>query len=275
MTQNESVHHSVDHERTFSKKYTEKDGTRCRISARVRYGDALRNRHNTLAVTGDIDEHRNGRWQESSGGAIHDDIARHFPELRDAIRFHLVSTDGPMHYLANTLYFAGDRDHSGRRKGEPSSTETRIRFGNNPIKHAVGTNWTRNRFMSFLREHEAGGFDLEVVAVEYTDERETGYTFGPKYTFGGFGTEWHSCPFETQAEASEFLAALQTCGPVFETVETAWSDGKEPELEKARSAAMWPDATPAQLTDRGALEARIPGLLEEFRAVVESFGFEY
>lgn len=38
---------------------------------------------------------------------IHDDIAKHFPELAPLLRWHLCSTDSPMHYVANALYWAG------------------------------------------------------------------------------------------------------------------------------------------------------------------------
>src|SRR6185369_2717706 len=38
--------------------------------------------------------------------------------MRELIKWHLCSTDEPMHYIANTLYHAGDRDCWGLRKGE-------------------------------------------------------------------------------------------------------------------------------------------------------------
>jgi len=37
-------------------------------------------------------------------GCLHDEIRQHFPELAHLIKWHLVSTDGPLHYIANTLY---------------------------------------------------------------------------------------------------------------------------------------------------------------------------
>lgn len=46
------------------------------------------------------------RWVEDSGGCIHDEVAKHFPELAHLIKWHLSSTDGPMHYVANTVYWA-------------------------------------------------------------------------------------------------------------------------------------------------------------------------
>lgn len=53
-------------------------------------------------------------------------------------------------------------------------------------------------------------------------------------------------------------------------------EGKERELEQARRAAAWPEATDEQLCDDNlttALKQRLPGLLIEFRKVVESLGF--
>ena len=51
--------------------------------------------------------------------------------------------------------------------------------------------------------------------------------------------------------------------------------GKERELGYARNAAVWPDATDEQLMSDELpelLKARLPGLLKEFRAVIESLG---
>ena len=52
--------------------------------------------------------------------------------------------------------------------------------------------------------------------------------------------------------------------------------GKGRELDAARSVAVWPDATYEQLTDENlatALKERLPGLLVEFRRMIESLGF--
>jgi hypothetical protein len=73
----------------------------------VRFDDRCGNGHNTFAITGSI--YKAGRRSDNSTivcGCIHDDIYKHFPELRGLIKWHLVSSDGPMHYIANTLYHA-------------------------------------------------------------------------------------------------------------------------------------------------------------------------
>ena len=49
-------------------------------------------------------------------------------------------------------------------------------------------------------------------------------------------------------------------------------------LDHARSTAVWPDATDEDLLAPGLemrLQARLPRLMEEFRAAVESLGFVY
>jgi hypothetical protein len=107
-----------DQSTTKEKTYTE-NGTTYRIKAIIRYDDRCGNGHNTFSVTGEIDEKlKNGRWREACGGCIHDKIAKHFPELKNAIRFHLMSSDEPIHYIANTMYHAGDTDCHGLKKGE-------------------------------------------------------------------------------------------------------------------------------------------------------------
>lgn len=139
-------------------KSVEIDGVPCKMTVTTRFDDRCGNGHNTFSITADI-RGRGIDW----GGCLHDEIREHFPELAHLIRWHLVSTDGPMHYIANTTYLAS-------------------------------------------------------------------------------GTEWNGEP-------------------------------KTPDIDAARSAANWPDATLEQLQSKEALTARLDGLLAEFREVVESAGF--
>lgn len=97
------------------KVYTE-GGQKYRIIANVRYDDDCGNGHNTFSITGDIDRQaKNGKWCEDSGGCIHKEIAKHFPELAPLIKWHLCSSNGPMHYVANTVYHAGNRNLDAAR----------------------------------------------------------------------------------------------------------------------------------------------------------------
>lgn len=84
------------------------------ITVTVRHDDRFGNGHNTFSITGGI----KGANNVGISGCIHDEIVKFFPELAYLIKWHLVSTDGPMHYVGNTIYHAGDTDHRGLRKGE-------------------------------------------------------------------------------------------------------------------------------------------------------------
>jgi hypothetical protein len=99
------------------KVYTE-NGRTYRIKATVRHDDECGNGHNTFAITGEIEEKRGNQFREDSGGCLHEEISKRFPELEPLIKWHLMSTDEPMYYVANTVYHAGNRDHRGLRKGE-------------------------------------------------------------------------------------------------------------------------------------------------------------
>lgn len=81
------------------------NGDEIRVRATVRYDDRCNNGHNTFSITGES-KLAWDRWDNGSAGCIHDEIAAAFPELASFIKWHLVSSDGPMHYIANTLYHA-------------------------------------------------------------------------------------------------------------------------------------------------------------------------
>lgn len=236
-----------------------------RLTVIMRLDDECRNGHETFSITADFYE----RGILQSCGCLHEDIVARFPELAHLIKWHLCSIDGPMHYVANTLHFAGDRDCWGRRAGEPAHFTHAVRFGAVPITHKI-----KRDFAEFL-EADRSGFDFEVIAFPHEHDRKT---FGSKYTFGGFGERWHECPFNTEREALEFLDALRNHKPEFLRVPTSYSEGKARELDKARSAAIWPEATDEELTQEKdklteTLLARLPALLAEFRRDMEAVGF--
>lgn len=260
--------------REFTTKYGKE-----RLQVEMRFDDGCKNGHESFAITATgWTRSANGRWVEDRGGCLHEEIALRFPELAPLIQWHLCSTDGPMHYVANTVYRAGDRDHNGKRKGEPWAWQEAIRFGDNPIMHNLA-----GAFWKFLKEHSplAGGraFDFEVIRVDHKDRGKLGaYQHGPRFTFGGYAQEWHECPFDSEDEALRFLGALNTCSPVFEKVPYLWGEGKERELDAARRTAIWPEATDAELSVepdalKAALEARLPALLMRFNEAMAGAGF--
>jgi hypothetical protein len=89
------------------------------LTATVRYDDECSNGHNSFAITGHVITTRSKRQNDiEAGGCLHEDIARLFPELAPYIKWHLTSSDGPMHYVANTLYWLG---YSGFCDGKQNS----------------------------------------------------------------------------------------------------------------------------------------------------------
>ena len=157
---------------------------------------------------------------------MHDEIAKHFPELAPFIKWHSVSTDYPLHYYQNTVYHAGDRDHWGLRKGE-------------------------------FRQHTSRG----------------------KHQNGG--VEGVPCWELNRPEVREVYAHEKPAPVVLEWEPNGITgEGKARELDHARSSAVWPEATDAELMQepealKAALLARLPALMAEFKSAVESLGFVY
>lgn len=84
------------------------------LRVELRFDDNCRNGHNTFSIVGDVVSPRG--WEAS--GCLHAEIARVFPELAPLIKWHLMSADGPMHYIGNTVYHASNRDCHGLLAGE-------------------------------------------------------------------------------------------------------------------------------------------------------------
>lgn len=73
-------------------------------------------------------------------------------------------------------------------------------------------------------------------------------------------------------------AAEQPPAPAAGLVYVPWcrvGEGKAADIESARRTAIWPDATLEQLQDEEALKARLPALLWELKAAVESLGMVF
>lgn len=254
--------------KTFTKFYTE-DGTRYKIKAEVRHDDECGNGHNTFAMTAEIYEmKKNNRQVWIAGGCQHEEIKKHFPELAKYIKWHLCGTDEPMHYIANTLYLAGNRDCWGKAPGEPKGYEKAIKFEGFPVKFKL-----KKKFIESLNGYRLQ--DLNIIKIYHAKEPNT---YGAKYTFSCYFCEWHECPFDTIDEAEEFLQAVKTIK--FEVVETptGYSEGKQRELDAARASAIWEDATDEELSLpaeqlKQKLIDRLPALMADFKKDVEELGF--
>lgn len=243
-------------------------GNNAKIRCTLRYDDRGGNGHNAFFITGEIFD---GRGKSVAGGCIHDEIVKHFPQFAHLVKWHLCSSDGPMHYVGNTVYNAGDKDCNGKRSGDPASFDTAIQFADFPILYSMERKYGFREFMK-----TAEGSDFEIIRIDYPKEGER-KTFGPKYTLGGAPDKWHQCPFDTEDEGLRFLEAMKLGWKIVE-IPTSYSEGKARDLDAARNSAIWPNATDEELTAPGLeerLKARLPDLLTEFRLAMESIGFEW
>ena len=79
-----------------------------RVRAELKHLDG--NTSPYFSITGEIKyQAKNNRWMEGSGGAIHEEILKHFPQLQPLVDIHLSDDEGaPMHAYANASYWAGD-----------------------------------------------------------------------------------------------------------------------------------------------------------------------
>lgn len=88
------------------------------LVVKLRYDDDCKNKHNTFAITGELWSSRRGYEANLRNrdnelaleglGCMHDTIMQYRgKQYGHLIRWHLVSDDGPMHYVENTLYHLG------------------------------------------------------------------------------------------------------------------------------------------------------------------------
>lgn len=74
-----------------------------------------------FTITGETQRAERGYWREDSGGCLHTEILKHWPELDDLVAMHLSDISGaPMHDGANGWYWmagamggAGEQYHGG------------------------------------------------------------------------------------------------------------------------------------------------------------------
>lgn len=204
-------------------------------------------------------------WRQCGGS--HEDIAKHFPELKKYIKWHFMNSDGPMHYIANTIYHASDKDCRGKRKNEPYNYKLSITFGDNPINHKPS-----QKFVDWLNDQNITFENLATESIEHENDSKT---FSKKYSFFGFCKVWHECPFNSLNEAENFLYALQNCDPMFISKPTQIGEGKIPDIKAARSTAIWPNAPLEQLQDKDALQERLPTLIKHFREDLKELNLVY
>ena len=165
----------------------------------VRFDDSCGNGQNSFSITGNFD---NSCW------CIHEDIAKHFPDLAHLIKYHLFDTRGPMYYIENTMHHA--------------------------LEHGP-----KSAYLYF--EDKDNGLDSK-------------------------------CMKSGKVEEIERIAATR---PDLYTVKVQENTAKVANLKHARSSACWPDATIEQLSDKEALQARLPALMDGFHTAMLELGFKY
>jgi uncharacterized protein Usg len=91
--------------KVFGPKVYKQDGVTYKLTATVRYDDECGNGHNSFAITGEqYRKSENSRWVEDAFGCVHDDIAKHFPHLQPFLKFHGMTSEGPLYYIENTRH---------------------------------------------------------------------------------------------------------------------------------------------------------------------------
>jgi hypothetical protein len=227
--------------KTITKENITEYGEKCDLVIDIRYDDKCDNGHNSFAMTGSL--YKAGRRSDSAhlaGGCIHELIEKHAPELKPYIKWHLTNSDGPMYYIENTLYHAKDTDYNGLRKGEYGAFTKVV-----------------------TAELKKNGGEVEIYS---TDTMYLNRQNNPNLAKSN------------EKEAKKLDAFMNSVNPELKPTikmvdcEYSKSEGKEIDLKAARSCAVWPEAQFEDFT-REKLEARLPKLLEEFKAAVEELGF--
>jgi hypothetical protein len=90
-----------------------------RMQVYISYARYGRNKHASFSATAEI---------RRACGCLHDEIREHFPELAPLVRFHLFDDTGPLHYIANTKYWAAQGEIAAARKSAcwPDATEEQL-----------------------------------------------------------------------------------------------------------------------------------------------------
>lgn len=85
----------------------------------IRYDNKCNNGHNTFSITGALRENR----RIEACGCIHDIIAKHAPDVAPYIKWHLTTSEGPLHYLENTTWHAGTWVYKGAKESKERDFE--------------------------------------------------------------------------------------------------------------------------------------------------------
>ena len=241
-----------------SKLYPEFNGKTLKIQ--IRYDDECGNGHNYFSITGSC----GGNYGIS--GCIHDFIVEQKPDLKKYLKWHLMGSDQPMHYIANTMYHV---------KKVKKNTIVRhydkvLKFENYPFTFKL-----TKEIKEFLNTYKTGK-KIKIYTLPY--DGSDSYNFSDNYTFikpkKDATKKWYNNMFNDENKALEFKQALENIP--FEIVKTisSYEDEKKPGLKAARNSAIWANARLSDFTEEK-LKARLPKLLKDFKKDIEKIGFIY
>ncbi len=127
----------VPQEKRFGPKLLEEGKQQYHLFVQMMYGDGSRNGYNTFSITYlEYQKTEYGTWKLESCGTNPEKIAEHFPELAQYVKYHLVSTDGPLHYIANTMYHVqkGNLDYARSTAVWPEATDEDLQIPQEELK---------------------------------------------------------------------------------------------------------------------------------------------
>lgn len=201
----QDIHKPTPYSRVIHSEYRKVPGEKSPGRVSLRYDDTCGNGKNSFGIT------MESRSQVVNyyGGCMHDTIRKVFPEYAHLIKWHLFDTNGPMHYTANTLYYAEDQ-----------------------------------KAKALVKLHEA---EARLEAYKEAKEDEPCGTF-----------------------AKEYITELRMLKAKVNIAKDRYKNADGPILKYARKWAAAPDATIEQLQDEQWLVNRLPGLIEDFKAAMDT-----
>lgn len=157
-------------------------------------------------------------------------LGDYVPELGHLDKYHLMSTEQPMHYIANSLYHASERDHNGLLKGE----KKQIRNGKTGLLC-----WTQVAI-------DKNGNEVELYKLEKYQDSET------QPESENLTIEWRPLWKIGEGKASDLDAARKSA---------CWPDASLEDFTKEKLEARLPELLKQFRTDIEAIGIQWPGAI--------------
>ena len=110
-------------EKVTSPAYYTEGGISKRITAKLAYDDDCNNGHNTFSITAYVQELHYSSWVMRESGCLHKEVVQYFPQLAHLIKWHSTSSDGPLHYIENTMFWLGYRGWCNGKLNSPPNLQ--------------------------------------------------------------------------------------------------------------------------------------------------------